>query len=158
MEIKTKSKGFISKSYKTANRNICLRSKKRNRQLSLMLLVNNLFFILSSLPLCSNVIYYNYKAEKGAKYPFQAYFHILSYSNNSFSFILYFIFFKKYKNIIKDKFISRRKNENNQTQRQQNKSNSLLRFEQNASLINNQKSSLMIQEPTTNLFRNDERI
>ena len=72
-----------------------------------MLLVNNLFFILCSLPLCLNIIYYNFIGQKDYEaYSFQAYFHILAYSNNSFNFVFYYIFSKQYRQIISKLFCS----------------------------------------------------
>ena len=100
LEIKSKSNGFIKSNKRSiTNQKICLKSKRRNQKLSLMLLVNNLFFILCSLPLCLNSIYHNYKIGENES-SFHAYFHILAYSNNSFNFIFYYIFSSKYQEII----------------------------------------------------------
>ena len=108
LEIKSKSKGFINKHQQTStNQIICLKSKKRNRQLSLMLFVNNLFFILCSLPLCLNMIFYHFIGQNNETSSFQAYFNIFSYSNNSFSFIFYYISSNKYRNFIKIYFFKK---------------------------------------------------
>ena len=117
VEIKTKSKGFLKSceqngTRKSTNRKICIKSKRRNRKLSLMLLFNNIFFILCSLPFRLNMLYYNYRGEKDETYSFQAYFHILAYSNNSFNFIFYFVFSNKYRQLIRNFFINKCKQTN----------------------------------------------
>jgi hypothetical protein len=112
IEIKSKSKSFIKtcqvENSRSTNQKICKKSKRRNRKLSMMLLFNNLFFILCSLPFRLNMLYYNYRGDdKDVTYSFQAYFHILAYSNNSFNFIFYFVFSNKYRQIISDFFFKK---------------------------------------------------
>ena len=104
VDTRTKSKGFI-KSCQTVNTNrlnhrICEKSKRRNQKLSIMLLVNNLFFIFCSLPFRFNMIYYNQNSEKDDRSSFQAYSHALAYLNNSFTFIFYYIFSTQYRKLI----------------------------------------------------------
>ena len=130
VEIKTKSKGFIktcqTKNKAKSNKKICFKSKRRNQKLSLMLLINNIFFILCSLPLCLNTIYYNYKGENAETHSFRAYFHILAFSYNSFNFIFYYILSSKYQEVISLVFF-RRKHQFFTTSSQQPKTNIILR-------------------------------
>ena len=104
-EIETKSKGFLKScdnvNKKSQNHRICLKSKRRNRKLSIMLLVNNLFFILCSLPYRLNLIFYNHDGEKDHTSTFQVYFYALPYLINSFNFIFYYIFSTEYRELIK---------------------------------------------------------
>ena len=111
VEIRTKSNGFIKRYGKeknerersTMNQKICEKSKRRNRKLSIMLLVNNLIFILCSLPIRFNMIYYNNQnnlKDETSSSSFQSFFHPFSYLNNSFNFILYFIFSKQYRTLV----------------------------------------------------------
>ena len=96
----TKSKDFIKIRWnkKTANENLRLKAKRRNLQLLSMLLSNDILFILCSLPLCLNMIYFNLVGEKNGI--FTAYLHVLAYLNNSLNFIFYYIFSSKYRKII----------------------------------------------------------
>jgi hypothetical protein len=140
MEIKSKSKGFI-KTCKSAdqtqnNQIIRLKSKRRNRKLTLMLLFNNLFFILCSLPFRLNLFYYKYKGEKDETYSFQAYFHVLAYSNNSLNFIFHFIFSYKYRQLISNLFLNKSNTNNHVEPIAMIISNNLLKYRVDSARFN----------------------
>ena len=89
------------------------KSVNRNRQLLVMLTITNFYFILCSLPLCISLIYYKYTSTAYEEQnSFQAYFHILAYSNNSINFIFYFCFSNNYKQVVLKYFRLDRNNEN----------------------------------------------
>ena len=132
-EIETKSKGLLKScdnvNKKSQNHRICLKSKRRNRKLSIMLLVNNLFFILCSLPYRLNLIFYNHDSEKDNTSTFQVYFYALPYLINSFNFIFYYIFSTEYRELIKLIFFVRKNilNQDLHIESRRPKLNSLMR-------------------------------
>ena len=63
----------------------------------IMLIVTNSYFVVSSLPLCINIILDKMKAIKQDDDVFLTIFQILSYSNNSYNFLFYLIFSQKYR-------------------------------------------------------------
>ncbi len=73
---------------------------KRNRQLLYMLLITNLYFLLTLLPCCIVVVYLNYKQTTQDIFSIvriQYSAHILSYSNYSVNIFFYIIWSQKYR-------------------------------------------------------------
>ena len=101
--IRDSSKNFLaSKSH--YNIKIVKQSKNRNKQLLIMLIVTNLFFVFCSLPLCINIILNKFNAIIYKKSLLMVAFQILSYLNNSFNFLFYIMFSEKYRQVIASVF------------------------------------------------------
>ena len=83
-----------------SNQNLLANRFKRNKQIGYMLMANNLFFCLSSLPYC--IISFNTNLInmdiKDAQKLFLV--HILSYMNNSFNFVFYGFFSNQYRSVL----------------------------------------------------------
>ena len=107
-EIFNKSKNFL-KSNDKSNRNTLKKSKKRNRQLLIMLTVTNLFFLLCSLPLCIHIILSKTKTVRYQRDLLLNLFQTISYSNNSFSFLFYWLFSENYRRVFVFIFLKRSK-------------------------------------------------
>jgi hypothetical protein len=94
---KSKSKLFLNNQ---RNKNICRKRSKRNKQLFVMLLVTNLYFVLCSLPLCVTMTYNKLKYDQNETSFLQTFLHIMAYSNNSVNFLFYLMFSQKYRLVI----------------------------------------------------------
>ncbi len=92
-EVKSKTRNF-------SNRNMNEKTKRRNRQLLIMLTSTNAYFIFCSVPLCVNMILYKFKGLQYDTDLFQIISHILAYSNNSVNFIFYLLFSQKYRQVL----------------------------------------------------------
>jgi len=77
------------------NRNILYKRLKRDRQLLYMLLLTNLYFILSSTPYC--ISFLMFKGVKDENALGQLTVHVLAYTNNAFNFVFYGISSQKYR-------------------------------------------------------------
>lgn len=96
--IQKSSRKYLSKMYKkesNLSKLILFKRLKRNRQLFYMLLVTNLFFIISSLPYC--ITFVLFKGEKSENPIGQLSVHVISYTNNAFNFIFYGLSSQKYR-------------------------------------------------------------
>jgi hypothetical protein len=94
------------------------RRSHRNKQMLLMLVVNNFYFIACSLPLCIVMIYKRFdqpsdepaveshsqedSTSDDAIESIQSFFNIMIYTNNSFNFLFFILFLKKYRKISLD--------------------------------------------------------
>jgi hypothetical protein len=97
VQIKTKTKNFLNNYVNETKNKMCMiRSRKRNRQLLIMLTITNLYFIICSLPLCISLIYYKFIGIRNETHLVQTAFHVLAYSNNSINFVFFSLFSKKY--------------------------------------------------------------
>jgi hypothetical protein len=98
---KTKSKLFLNNQ---RNKKICRKRSKRNKQLFIMLLVTNLYFVFCSLPLCVTMTYNKLKYDQNETSFLQTFLHIMAYSNNSVNFLFYLMFSQKYRLVIGNLF------------------------------------------------------
>jgi hypothetical protein len=103
VKIKSKSKGFIRNSGQE-NLDISEKVKRRNKKLLIMLILTNSYFILCTMPLCVDMILYKFQILFFENIYFQAFFHVLAYSNNSINFVFYILFSNKYRNVLVKKF------------------------------------------------------
>jgi hypothetical protein len=101
--IKDTNKNFLM-SKNQYNTKILQKSKHRNRQLLIMLTITNSFFVICSLPLCIYIIINKFKTNINKRSSLLEIFQILSYLNNSFSFMFYLIFSEKYRQVIASVF------------------------------------------------------
>ena len=93
--IKTSDNRYLTNVFKKNNRTPYYKRLKRNRQLLYMLLITNLYFLLSSLPYC--VSFLLYRGETSDSGFGQLAVHVLSYTNNAFNFIFYGVSSQKYR-------------------------------------------------------------
>ena len=98
-EIRSKSRSFLSQK---TNKTISDKAKKRNKQLLIMLIVTNIHFVLCTLPLGIEMIYYKFKTNNYETHFLQSFFHTLAYTNNSINFVFYIIFSTKYRKTLKN--------------------------------------------------------
>ena len=96
MRIKSKSRTMLLK-MRTSSMNRHQRYKriKRNRQLAGMLLLTNIYFIISSLPYC--IMFVLHRGKESENPLGQLTVHVMSYTNNAFNFFLYGISSQKYR-------------------------------------------------------------
>jgi hypothetical protein len=102
--IKSKSRNFVIRNQ--TNESVLRITNKRNKQLLIMLIVTNSYFVLCTLPLGIEMINYKFKTNNYETHFLQTFFHTLAYTNNSFSFVFYITFSTKYRNVLKSVFVS----------------------------------------------------
>jgi hypothetical protein len=95
IEINTKSSSFLKRRTDLSNK-----ARRRNQLLLVMLAITNGYFVLCSLPVCIDIIYYKFKGTSYEPHFLQTFFHLLAYTNNSANFIFYTIFCQKYRRIV----------------------------------------------------------
>ena len=95
-DIKEKSRNFL-KTKDRKNLRILEKSKHRNRKMVIMLSITNLFFLFCSLPLCISIILKKFNTNKQNENFCLISFQIISYLNNSFSFMFYLLFSEEYR-------------------------------------------------------------
>ena len=77
------------------NKAIIYKNLKRNRQILYILILNNIYFFLSTFPYCITFILFHGEESKNTLGQLSV--HILSYTNNSFNFFLYGLSSNKYR-------------------------------------------------------------
>jgi hypothetical protein len=96
VKIRRKRSNFLKLTFST-NRRIIENRINRNKQILYMLTATNIYFIICSLPYCILCLKLNF-TEYSSKFTQTLFIvHILSYSNNSFSFVFYGLFSKQYR-------------------------------------------------------------
>jgi hypothetical protein len=109
-KIRSKSKKFfevlVDKSSERS-KSIVYRRMRRNRQLLYMLLITNLYFLLSLLPYC--VSFVMFKGQKGETTG-QLLVHMLLYTNNAINFLFYGLSSQKYREVFSEIFCNAKKN------------------------------------------------
>ena len=93
--IRTSDNKYLTNVFTKNNQTPFYRRLKRNRQLLYMLLITNLYFLLSSLPYC--IMFLLYRGENSESGFGQLFVHVLSYTNNAFNFIFYGVSSQKYR-------------------------------------------------------------
>lgn len=117
------------------NNKLSLRTKKRNTHLLIMLAISNLCLIICSLPISLNLItMFKLKDIKNDSYDYNAYFHILVYLNNSFSFLIYFLLSPNYRRMFK-RMIGEKENRNYLLRERRNTPQNPDRFDYIAKII-----------------------
>ena len=149
VEIRSKSNSFIQSNL-NSNPLICKKTKRRNRQLLIMLLFNNFYFVICSLPLCLSMFYYKYMGQQLETHSFQTFFHILAYSNNSFNFVFYFIFSHKYRQVFFRYLFCRESKRNSIFS---NNRNTTLGMKKSISIFSNKNTNVAIKKNNSNLQR-----
>ena len=85
--IRSTRRRFLRMNSASVNRISYFRRLKRDRQLLLMLLISNLYFIISSLPYCLGLVLH---MDKEIENPVsQMIIHVISYTNNGINFAFY---------------------------------------------------------------------
>ena len=93
--IRTSDSKYLTNVFTKNNQTPFYRRLKRNRQLLYMLLITNMYFLLSSLPYC--IMFLLYRGEDSESGFGQLFVHVLSYTNNAFNFIFYGVSSQKYR-------------------------------------------------------------
>jgi hypothetical protein len=106
IEIRSKSNNLTSIS--KTNKSIVKNRVKRNKQIFYVLFATNIFFIICTLPYCITS-YQPYDKKSSSLFTKTILVaHILSYSNNSFNFILYGVFSNQYRECLFNLFKSKK--------------------------------------------------
>ena len=100
-EIRQKTSLPLGSNLLTSNKILMKKRSKRNKQLLLILVVTNLYFIATSLPLCLMMIYYKmYDQDETEAHFSQTLLHVLAYSNNAVNFVFCSLFSQKYRLVL----------------------------------------------------------
>jgi hypothetical protein len=102
IEVKSKTASFSSNLTGSTNRKLIAKRKRKNKQLLILLIITDVFFLVCSLPYCLNNNFNNFLDSNNRLTLFI--YNIMAYSNNSFNFLFYGMFSSRYRAILASLF------------------------------------------------------